>query len=58
MWIWIPVGVGSFLLLSLSVGLIVARISRAITEASKILYETDTSCMMPQARSTLTGRNH
>lgn len=43
MWIWIAIGVGSFALVSLTVGLAFARIVRAISAASEVIYESDMS---------------
>ena len=50
MWFWIMIGVGSFLGLSLIIGLVLARILGTIGREISGLYETDDWAMLPPTR--------
>jgi len=51
MWFWIMIGVGSFLGLSLLIGLALARILGTIGRQIGELYETDDWAMLPPTRA-------
>jgi hypothetical protein len=51
MWIWIVIGVGSFLGLSLLVGLALAAILGTIGRQISELHETDDWAMLPPTRA-------
>jgi hypothetical protein len=51
MWFWIMIGVGSFLALSLVIGLALARILGTIGRQISGLYETDGWAMLPPTRA-------
>jgi hypothetical protein len=51
MWFWIMIGVGSFLGLSLLIGLALARILGTIGRQIGGLYETDDWAMLPPTRA-------
>jgi hypothetical protein len=51
MWFWIMIGVGSFLGLSLLIGLAVARILGTIGREISGLYEMDDWAMLPPTRA-------
>jgi len=51
MWFWIMIGVGSFLGLSLLIGLALARILGTIGRQISGLYETDNWAMLPPTRA-------
>jgi hypothetical protein len=51
MWFWIMIGVGSFLVLSLLIGLALARILGTIGREISGLYETDDWAMLPPTRA-------
>ena len=51
MWVWIVIGVGSFLGLSLLVGLALAAILGTIGRQISELHETDDWAMLPPARA-------
>jgi hypothetical protein len=50
MWVWIVIGVGSFLALSLVVGFALARILGTIGRQISDLYETEDWAMLPPTR--------
>jgi hypothetical protein len=50
-WVWIFVGVGSFLLLSLLVGLALAAVLANIGRSASDLYETEEWALTPLSRS-------
>jgi hypothetical protein len=50
MWVWIMIGVGSFLGMSLLVGFAVARILGTISRQIGGLYETEDWTMLPPSR--------
>jgi hypothetical protein len=51
MWFWIMIGVGSFLGLSLLIGLALARILGTIGREIGALYEADDWAMLPPTRA-------
>jgi hypothetical protein len=51
MWFWIMIGVGSFLGLSLLIGLALARILGTIGREIGGLYETEDRAMLPPTRA-------
>jgi hypothetical protein len=51
MWVWIAIGVASFLCLSLVVGLAVARILGTIARRLSELYETEDWATLPPTRA-------
>ena len=51
MWVWIVIGVGSFLGLSLFVGLGLAAILRTIGRQISELHQTDDWAMLPPTRA-------
>jgi hypothetical protein len=51
MWVWIMIGVGSFLGLSLLVGFALARILGTIGRQISGLYETEDWSMLPPTRA-------
>ena len=51
MWFWIMIGVGSFLGLSLMIGLVLGRILGTIGREISGLYETDDWAMLPPTRA-------
>jgi hypothetical protein len=51
MWVWIMIGVGSFLGLSLLIGLALARILGTIGREIGGLYETEDWAMLPPTRA-------
>ena len=51
MWVWIVIGVGSFLGLSLLVGFALAAILGAIGRQISELHQTDDWAMLPPARA-------
>jgi hypothetical protein len=53
MWVWIVIGVGSFLGLSLLVGLGLATILGTIGRQISELHETDDWAMLPPTRASL-----
>jgi hypothetical protein len=50
-WTWIPIGIGSFLFVSLLVGLFVARVLGTVSHAATELYETEMWALMPPSRT-------
>jgi hypothetical protein len=50
MWVWIAIGVGSFLVLSLLVGLALARILGTIARKTSELYENEVWSTLPPTR--------
>jgi hypothetical protein len=55
MWVWIAIGLGSFLGLSLLVGLALARILGTIGRQISELYETEQWAMQPPTRASREG---
>ena len=53
MWVWIAIGVGSFLGLSLLVGLGLAAILGTIGRQISELHETDDWAMLPPTRTSI-----
>jgi hypothetical protein len=53
MWVWIVIGVGSFLGLSLLVGLGLAAILGTISRQISELHETDDWAMLPSTRTSI-----
>jgi hypothetical protein len=51
MWVWIAIGVGSFLCLSLLVGFAFARILGSIGRQISDLYETEVWAQLPPSRA-------
>jgi hypothetical protein len=51
MWVWIMIAVGSFLGLSLLIGLVLARILGAIAREIGGLYETEDWALLPPTRA-------
>jgi hypothetical protein len=51
MWVWIMIGMGSFLCLSLLIGFALARILGTIGRQIGELYETEDSAMLPPTRA-------
>ena len=58
MWIWIVIGVGSFLGLSLLVGLGLAAILGTIGRQISELHETDDWAMLPPTRESMEPKEH
>jgi hypothetical protein len=58
MWIWIMIGVGSFLGLSLLIGLALARILGTIGREIGGLYETEDWAMLPPTRPAKDVKDH
>jgi len=56
MWVWIAIALGSFLALSLIVGLAFARILGTIGRAVSELYETEDWATMPPTRAASEAR--
>jgi hypothetical protein len=52
MWVWIAIGVGAFLFVSLAVSLVVACILGTIADNISALAEADDWTVLPPARST------
>jgi phosphate/sulfate permease len=51
MWVWIVIGVGSFLGLSLLVGFVLARILGTLGREISELHQTDNWAMLPPTRA-------
>ena len=56
MWIWIVIGLGSFVGLSLLIGFAFARILGTIGREIGELYETETWAALPPTRSAKSGK--
>jgi hypothetical protein len=56
MWVWIVIGVGSFLGLSLLVGLGLAAILGSIGRQISELHETDDWAMLPPTRASIEAK--
>jgi hypothetical protein len=56
MWVWIVVGLGPFLGLSLLVGIAMARIFGAIGQQISELYETENWATLPPTRASRKAR--
>ena len=50
-WTWIPIGIGSSLVVSLVVALCVARVLGTVSHAATELYETEMWALMPPSRT-------